>query len=106
MMEYIDIEFANQPVMNPLYLDVPPEEDTISGLINTNDIVREQRVAKLFDGCLIPLSSDRDKYDSPSITTPLKRIIDENKSSIVYIQDNKFGHFFFCLDQNYIAIEW
>ena len=95
IMEYIDIEFANQPVMIPLYADVPPKEDTISGLINTNDIVREQRVAKLFDGCLIPLSSDRDKYESASITTPLKRIIDENKNSIVYIQENKFGIFSF-----------
>ena len=92
MMEYIDIEFANQPVMIPLYRDVPPKQDTISGLINTNDIVREQNVAESFDGCLIPLSSDGDKYDSPIITTPLKRVFDKHNNS-VYIQDNEFGTF-------------
>ena len=90
MMKYIDIEFANQAVMIPLYADVPPKEDTISGLINTNDIVREQKAAELFEGCLIPPSRDRNKYDQVGKTKPLKRVIDENKNLILYIQDNKF----------------
>ena len=89
MMEYIDIEFANQPVMIPLFADVPRKEDTISCLINTNDIVREQDVAKLFDGCLIPPSSDRKKKEHACKTKPLKRVIDENKN-IVYGQNTKF----------------
>ena len=52
-----DIEFANQAVMIPLYADVPPKEDTISDLINTNHVVREQKASRLFQGCLIPPST-------------------------------------------------
>ena len=37
MIKYIDIEFANQPVLIPLYVNQQPKEDTISDLINTND---------------------------------------------------------------------
>ena len=103
MMKYIDIEFANQAVMIPLYADVPPKEDTISDLINTNDIVREQKAAKLFDGCLIPPStiwrsiSDRNKYEHACKTKPFKRVRDENKNQILYIQDDQFCILFYFI---------
>ena len=108
MMKYIDIEFANQAVMIPLYADVPPKEDTISDLINTNDVVREQKAAKLFDGCLIPPStvwrsiSDRNKYERMSKTKPLKRVKDEKKNQILYIQDDEFSNNLYSLSLIYI----
>ena len=108
MMKYINIEFANQAVMIPLYADVPPKEDTISDLINTNDIAREQKASKLFDGSLIPPAtvwqsiSDRNKYQHTSTTKILKRIKVEAggysvsnipQEMILYAQDGGFSNF-------------
>ena len=74
----VEIEFSSQAVMIPLTADVPPKEDTISELINTGDIGREQRVYEEFKGSVIPPSmiSQSDKGNSKYIykTALLRRI--------------------------------
>ena len=84
MMKYIDIEFENQPVVIPLY---HPDEDNeteeergMSRLIQPKDVNREQRIASIFRGSLIPSStvwraaSDRDSERAPSNTNRLRKI--------------------------------
>ena len=86
-MKYIDIEFANQPVVLPLYHASGGEEDTIEEL-DVTSVAREQAVSNLFQGCLIPPSnvwqaaSDKDANKRPSKTKTLKKFIITTKPKI------------------------
>ena len=89
MMKYIDTEFSHQPVVIPSYLPPPIDTDLIEELIEPKDAIREQKIASIFRGCLIPpcgiwkSASDKDADIPPSNTNILHKAIVKlpNKSS-------------------------
>eukprot|EP01083_Nonionella_stella_P101721 288631_1 len=96
MMKYIDIEFANQPVVIPFYLS-PDIDDVIEELIQPSDVVKEQKISAIFEGCLIPPSgiwsaaTDKHSQIQPSKTGILRKAIvtgtiEEQYDHDVYIQ--------------------
>ena len=81
MMKYIEIEFSNQPIVIPLFIQSQPTDDIIEDLINSHDVEREKRVSKVFEGTLIPpgniwqAACERDAERKPSKTKILKKAI-------------------------------
>eukprot|EP01084_Bolivina_argentea_P121745 215750_1 len=98
VMKYIDIEFANQPVVLPIFDDNPNKYDIVEDLINVRDVSKEQKISKVFHGSLIPpntaTTGDTNSNIKPSKTkilrkalTPTKRKSSEHR--LVYIQDEQ-----------------
>ena len=57
MIQYIDIEFSNQPVVIPSCTSSSIIADAIEELIQPNDVIREKEMAFIFKGSAIPPST-------------------------------------------------
>eukprot|EP01084_Bolivina_argentea_P028372 52736_1 len=119
MMKYIDIEFSNQPVVLPLFIYPKIEQDVIEELIQPRDVMKEQKVSSLFQGCLIPpegiwkaaISGDGDGDIQPTKTNTLKKAVlsskprdDDDSKQIkeieLYVQDRSdYPHLYFTKEQ-------
>ena len=94
MMKLIEIELANQPVILPADPEMTFEGETIKELLNTTDIIKEQKVSTIFSGSLLApvniwqASSDKHAHKKPCKTMVMKRaIVEEDEANEVYYQE-------------------
>eukprot|EP01083_Nonionella_stella_P219995 787529_1 len=104
LIKYIEIEFANQAVAIPLYMD---EEDRIESheimddVVNTRDVIKERITSAIYEGSVIPSSTVSQAAIDSNVrrrhfkTMRLKKFKVDGKESNVFLQKEDYGYFVF-----------